>query len=241
MGVSIAICELDTDASTCKNAKTSILKVNLKDVTGFESCAEFDLMISIAEAKTAFGSEFEAFAKRNRVDAEAENIYLDKVKNDADKQKLAPLAKKQYTGWIAVDNASAETRQKLLDLADPDNRLTKWDMLSFDEMGEACKKCEVSWDEGRGCIGTFGPDNSALPEIAAKYGCNIIASVPNAVKNKTLFTKEDAVRMLEEIKVLREKLPLESKMMVRRYSGVLDRLEKVANISIKYGTKFYFL
>jgi len=61
------------------------------------------------------------------------------------------------------------------------------------------------------------------------------------VKNKTLFNKEDAVRMLEEIKVLREKLPLESKMMVRRYSGVLDRLEKVANISIKYGTKFYFL
>ena len=40
MGVSIAICELDTDASACKNAKTSILKVNLKDVTGFETCAE---------------------------------------------------------------------------------------------------------------------------------------------------------------------------------------------------------
>jgi len=41
--------------------------------------------------------------------------------------------------------------------------------------------------------------------------------------------------------VLREKLPLESKMMVRRYSGVLDRLEKVGNISLKYGAKFYFL
>jgi hypothetical protein len=241
MGVSIAICELDTDASACKNAKTSILKVNLKEVTGFESCAEFDLMVPIAAAKTAFGSEFEAFAKRNRVDAEAETIYLEKVKNDADKQKLTPLATKQYTGWIAVDNASADTQKRLLDLADPDNRLTKWDMLSFDEMGEACKKCSVSWDEGRGCIGTFGPDNSALPEIAAKYGCTIIASVPNAVKNKTLFTKEEAARMLEEIKVLREKLPLESKMMVRRYSGVLDRLEKVANISIKYGTRFYFL
>jgi hypothetical protein len=241
MGVSIAICELDTDASACKNAKTSVLKVNLKEVTGFESCAEFDLLVSVAAAKKAFGSEFEAFAKRNRVDAESENIYLEKVKNDADKQKLAPLATKQYTGWIAVDNASADTQKRLLDLADPDNRLTKWDMFSFDEMGEACKKCAVSWDEGRGCIGTFGPDNSALPEIAAKYGCTIIASVPDAVKNKTLFTKEDATRMLEEVKVLREKLPLESKMMVRRYSGVLDRLEKVANISIKYGTKFYFL
>jgi hypothetical protein len=241
MGVSIAICELDSDASACKSAKTSILKVNLKDVTGFESCAEFDLLVPVAVAKTAFGAEFDAFAKRNRVDVDTENIYLDKVKNDSDKQKLAPLAKKQYTGWIAVDNASADTKKRLLDLADPDNRLTKWDMLSFDEMGEACKKCVVSWDEGRGCIGTFGPDNSALPEIAAKYGCSIIAGVPNAVKNKTMFTKEDAARMLEEIKVLREKLPLESKMVVRRYSGVLDRLEKVANISIKYGTKFYFL
>ena len=195
----------------------------------------------VAAAKTAYGADFETFAKRNRVDAEAENIYLEKVKNDADKQKLTPLAVKQYTGWIAVDNASADIQKRLLDLADPDNRLTKWDMLSFDEMGEACKKCAVSWDEGRGCIGTFGPDNSALPEIAAKYDCTIIASVPKAVKNKTLFTKEDAERMLEEIKILREKLPLESKMMVRRYSGVLDRLEKVANISIKYGTKFYFL
>ena len=205
---------MDTDASACKNAKTSILKVNLKDVTGFESCAEFDLLVPVAAAKTVFGAEFDAFAKRNRVDNEAESIYLDKVKNDSDKQKLAPLAKKQYTGWIAVDNASANTKKRLMDLADPDNRLTKWDMLSFDEMGEACKKCVVSWDEGRGCIGTFGPDNSALPEIAAKYGCSIIAGVPNAVKNKTMFTKEDATRMLEEIKVLREKLPLESKMMV---------------------------
>jgi hypothetical protein len=241
MGVSIAICELDTDASTCKSGKTSVLKVNLKQVTGFESCAEFDMLVPVASAKSVFGTEFEAFAKRNRVDAESENIYLDKIKNDDDKQKLAPVAVKQYTGWIVLDKASADSQKKLLELADPDNRLTKWDMLSFDEMGEACKKCPVSWDEGRGCIGTFGPDNSALPEIAAKYGCSIIASVPNAVKNKTLFTKEDASRMLEEIKVLREKLPLESKMMVRRYSGVLDRLEKVANISIKYGTKFYFL
>ena len=93
MGVSIAICELDTDASACKNAKTSILKVNLKDVTGFESCAEFDLLVPVAAAKTVFGAEFDAFAKRNRVDNEAESIYLDKVKNDSDKQKLAPLAK----------------------------------------------------------------------------------------------------------------------------------------------------
>ena len=240
MGVSIAICELDTDASACKNAKTSILKVNLKDVTGFESCAEFDMIVSIAAAKTAFGAEFDAFAKRNRVDAEAENIYLDKVKNDADKQKLLPVATKQYTGWIAVDNNSADTKQKLLDLADPDNRLTKWDMLSFDEMGEACKKCEVSWDEGRGCIGTSvrttplcrrSPQNTAVRSLLAYQ-----------TRSRTRHSSQKRTPLgCWKRSSAQGKAPTREQDDGPALLGVLDRLEKVANISLKYGAKFYFL
>jgi hypothetical protein len=36
-------------------------------------------------------------------------------------------------------------------------------------------------------------------------------------------------------------LPAEGKAMVRRYSGVLDRLEKMGSIALKYKTKFYFV
>lgn len=241
MGISMAICELDSEKSSCKNMKLSVLKVNLKDVKGFESCAEYDMIVPVSEAKSVMGGDWENFLKRNRMDAEIEVVYMEKVKNDMDKAKLLPVAKKQYTGWVVLDKADQASQQKMLDLADPDERLTKWDMLSFDEMGEACKKCEMSWDEGRGCIGTFGPETGDLPAIAKKYGCSIIASVPDAVKHKTKFKVEDAPRLLEEVKVLREKLPLESKMAVRRYSGVLDRLEKVANISINYGVRFYFI
>ena len=241
MGISVAICELDTDKSSCKAAKTNVLKVNLKDVTGYEPCAEFDLIVPVEEAKKLFASDWEGFLKRNRFDAEIETIYLEKVKNENDMAKLKPVAKKNYTGWIVMDKASPEQRKKLLEIADPDERMTAWEMLSFDEMGETCKKCELSWDEGRGCIGTFGPENSGLPDIARKNGLEIVASIPEAVKTKRKFKVEDAPRLLEEVKVLREKLPAEGKMAVRRYSGVLDRLEKTANISVKYGVRFYFI
>jgi hypothetical protein len=241
MGISMAICELDSDRSSCKAAKLKILKVNLKNVAGYESCAEFDLIVPMEEAKKLFASDLEGFLKRNRFDGEAETIYMEKVKNDNDRAKLLPVAKKNYTGWIVMDKADVATRQKVLDLADPDERMTEWEMLSFEEMGATCKKCELSWDEGRGCIGTFGPETSGLPDIARKNGLTIVASVPDAVKNKTKFKVEEAKLLLEEVKVLREKLPDEGKMAVRRYSGVLDRLEKTANLSLKYGVRFYFI
>lgn len=40
--------------------------------------------------------------------------------------------------------------------------------------------------------------------------------------------------------VLREALPVEGKMMVRRYSGPVDRMEAVARIAKSEGCGFYF-
>ena len=34
---------------------------------------------------------------------------------------------------------------------------------------------------------------------------------------------------------------MQNRGSVRRYSGALDRLEKIANISKKYGVRFYFI
>ena len=241
MGVSIAICELDSDSALCKVGKTTLLKVNLKDVTGFEDVAEFDMVVPLDQAKEMMGAEWEAFLKMNRLDPELETLYMDKVKQEADKQRLLPVSRKLHTGWIPLDKVPADRLSTLMDRAGYDDRLTAWDMLSFDEMGATCAKCGLSWDEGRGCMGTFGPENSALPDIARRNNCPIVASVTEYVGSKRLLSIEEAAQMLEEVKLLREKLPDEGKVMVRRYSGVLDRLEKMGNVCVAQRTRFYFL
>ena len=131
-------------------------------------------------------------------------------------------------------------KDEVISKASPEDRLTGWDMLSFDEMNEMCANCPLSWDKGRGCIGAFGPDNSLLPEIAGRHGCGIVASVPDAVKEGRRFTPEDAKELLREVEVLRAALPEEGKMMVRRYSGPVDRMEAVAKISVSEGCGFFF-
>jgi len=241
MGISIAICETDSDASMCKINKTTYVKVYLGNVNGYEEYAEADLVISGPEAKAAMDKDWEAFCKRNRVDPNAEVIYVAKIKNEADRAKLTPYAKKNYTGWVFVDKAPADVARKIIDKSSPDDRLTGWDMVSFEEMGETCKKCGLSWDDGRGCIGTFGPENSLLPGIASKLGLSIIANAVESSKAKKVFSADDAKELIKEVAALREKLPNEGKAIVHRYSGVLDRLEKMANIAIKYRTQFYFV
>lgn len=243
MGISIAICETDSDASLCKVSKTTFVKVYLGNVQGYEQFAEADQVISAEAAKQAMGADFEGFVKRNRLDAASDVFYVDKLKNEADKAKLAPLATKNYTGWVFVDKAPPEKAREIISKSSADDRLTAWDMLSFEDMGETCKKCGLSWDSGRGCIGDFGPEKSLLIPVASKYGLGIIANIAESAKAKKVFSTEEANELLREVQVLREKLPSEEKgkMLVSRYSGVLDRLEKVANIALKYRTQFYFI
>ncbi|MBM4237487.1 MAG: hypothetical protein FJ151_03270, partial [Euryarchaeota archaeon] len=204
MGISIAICELDSEDALCKKGKTSVIKVHLDSVVGYEQHAEFDEVVGMDDAKRIMAGDWEGFLKRNRMDGEQEIVYLEKVKNDADRKILLPAARRQYTGWITLAGVPEGMRAEILRKAGPDNRLTDWDMLSFDELNETCGKCPLSWDSARGCIGTFGPEKSALLEIAAKHGCSIVAGIPAYVKERTKLTVEDAKRLLEEVKVLRE-------------------------------------
>jgi hypothetical protein len=241
MGISIAICETDSDASMCKVNKTTYVKVYLGNVSGHENYAEADLVISGPEAKVVIDKDWEAFCKRNRVDPTVEVIYVAKIKNEADRAKLTPSAKRNYTGWVFVDKVPVDVARKIIEKSSPDDRLTGWDMVSFEEMGETCRKCGLSWDDGRGCIGTFGPENSLLPGIASKLGLSIIANAVESSKTKKVFSNDDAKELLKEVAILREKLPKEGKAIVHRYGGVLDRLEKMANIAIKYRTRFYFV
>ena len=213
--------------------------MHLDDPSGFEEYMEYDTKVDLDTAKKAVG-DWDAFIKRNRINPETDAVYMDKVKKDDDRATLEPLAQRVCTGWIVTEGLPDDVREKVLAKAGANDRLTGWDMLSFDEMNDMCANCPLSWDKGRGCIGAFGPDNSLLPEIAGRHGCPIVASVPDAVKEGKRFTPEDAEELLREVSVLREALPEEGKMMVRRYSGPVDRMEAVARISVSEGCGFFF-
>ena len=239
MGINIGICETEAPSAPCRELRSNIVKLHLDDPSGFEQYMERDVKVDLETAKTAVG-DWDAFIKRNRINPDTDAVYMDKVKKDADRELLEPLAVSECTGWIVTEGLPDNVRNAVLSKASPDDRLTGWDMLSFDEMNEMCASCPLSWDKGRGCIGAFGPDNSLLPEIAGRHGCPIVASVPQSAKEGRRFTPEEAQELLREVEVLREALPQEGKMMVRRYSGPVDRMEAVARISVSEGCGFFF-
>ncbi|MDR0309388.1 MAG: hypothetical protein LBH88_01325 [Candidatus Methanoplasma sp.] len=239
MGISIGIYESEAKSALCRDLRKNVVRVRVDDVSGMEKLAGYDDVVSLDDARSLVG-DWDAFLKRNRISAETDAIYMDKLKNDADIGLLRPKAKRVSTGWVDMDKVSGSDKEKVLAASKKENRLTGWDMLSFDEMNEMCQKCTLSWDKGRGCIGSFGPDDSLLPGIAEKRGCKIIASVPEGAKNGRKYTPDDAKTLLKEIGILTAALPEEGKMMVRRYSGPLERMTAVAEISVREGCGFYF-
>ena len=56
------------------------------------------------------------------------------------------------------------------------------------------------------------------------------------IKNGVLFEGD----MMKECSILKEKLPEEGKLMVRRYGGPVERLEAVAKVAIEEGCGFFF-
>lgn len=239
MGINIGICETEAPSAPCRELRANIVKVHLDNPTGYEQYMERDVKVDLETARQAVG-DWDAFIKRNRINPDTDAIYIDKVKKEEDRAVLEPLSESVCTGWITTEGLPGDVKDEVISKASPEDRLTGWDMLSFDEMNEMCANCPLSWDKGRGCIGAFGPDNSLLPEIAGRHGCGIVASVPDAVKEGRRFTSEDAKELLREVEVLRAALPEEGKMMVRRYSGPVDRMEAVAKISVSEGCGFFF-
>jgi hypothetical protein len=239
MGISIGICETEAKSALCRELRMNVIRVRVDNVSGMEHLAGYDDIVSLDDAGSIVG-DWEAFMKRNRINAETDAIYMDKLKNEDDIKLLRPKAVRTSTGWVDMDKVSASDKAKVLAASKKENRLSGWDMLSFDEMNEKCLNCKLSWDKGRGCIGAFGPNDSLLPGIAEKRGCKITASVPEGAKNQRIYTPDDAKTLLSEIDILTKALPEEGKMMVRRYSGVLERMNAVANISVSEGCGFYF-
>ena len=238
-GINIAICELEAKNALCKEHKTTVIKALVDDISGLEDIVEVDEYVELDTAKKLF-PDWDAFIKRNRINEEADAIYMVKVKVDEDKAKLLPSVKKKFTGWVALEGLDDTKRNEVLKRSKPENRITGWDCLDFDEMNGMCAKCALSWDKGRGCIGAFGPENSVLPEIAQKRGCKIVASALESSKAQKRFSPEEAKTLKNEVETLTAALPEEGKVYVRRYSGVLERLNAVADICMAEGCGFFF-
>ena len=239
MGINIAICEREAENALCRTMKTDLKRILVDDISGFEDVSASETTVSIETAKTLF-PDWEGFLKRNRIPEDIDAIYLDKVKKDEDIAILQPKSKRILTGWVSVEDLNEERLSKAISVSKGENRLTGWDMITFDEMNETCASCSLSWDKGRGCIGAFGPEDSLLPGIAEKYNCTLTASVPESAVKKRVFTPEEAARFIEEIWILTDALPKEGKMFVRRYSGSLERMMAVANISVREKCGFFF-
>lgn len=239
MGINIGICELEAQRASCRELKTDIHRVKLDDVSGFEDIVEFDETVSLDKAKEMF-QDWDAFMKRNRLNKECELIYLDKIKDDDNLNTLKTVCQRVCTGWVSLKDMTDERKKAAISASKPENRITGWDLIEFDQMNLICSECPLSWDKGRGCIGAFGPDNSLLPEIASRHNCKIVASAPQSAKEHVIYSPKDAEDLLAETEKLTGILPEEGKMMVRRYSGPLERMAAVARVSIDEDCGFYF-
>lgn len=239
MGINIAIKEIECSSALCREKKLKIVRVLVKHPENFGDAAEVFRTVSKVKAECVVG-DWELFLKKNKLSKDTETVHIDLLINDEDISMLDSLAEDSYSGWVDLNKLDTQAQEKAIADSLPENRTTEWELVSFDEMKETCATCKVSWDKGRGCMGAFGPDNSLLPGIAEKYGCTITASVPASVSSGKIYTYEDATRLLEEIEILRKALPEEGKMMVRRYSGPVDRMEAVAKISVDEKCGFYF-
>lgn len=237
--MNMAICELEAENALCRSMKLETVRVMVEPIDGFEDVSGFDLVVPLDKVREAV-DDWESFLKRNRIPADVDSIYMEKVKNKADIEALEPLAEKRYTGWVIMAEVSEDVAAKAMEASRPENRMTGWHMISFDEMNETCSRCGLSWDKGRGCIGTFGPSNSLLPEIARRHGCQLVGEVFDLADRMERLGPDRAKDLKAEVAVLRDALPKEGKMMVRRYSGVVDRMEAMADVCISEGCGFYF-
>jgi hypothetical protein len=241
MGLNMAITELESEKSLCKGKKLSTVKVFLDDPGRWEKNVEVERIVDLKAASAKLGKEkVDALLKKARLKVEGDELYLEKVKDPADQKTLAPFVKEVKTKWVLVEKVPQAERKDLVAAAKKENVVTEWDLLEFDEMYETCGKCGLSWDNKKGCVGNFGPSGSPVPELAKKYGLNILAKVNEAAESKKLFSSKDAEQLLKEIKVIREKSPAEGKMTVRRIEGTLNRLEAMAKCAEDFNVGFYF-
>jgi hypothetical protein len=241
MGLNMAITELESDKALCKGKKLSTVKVFLDDPGRWEKYVEVDRVVDLKKAAEKLGREkVDAFIRKSKLKIEGDELFLEKVKDEADRRMFEPFVKEVKTKWVLLEKVPSGERKEVASAAKKENTVTEWDLLEFDEMYATCGRCGLSWDNKKGCVGNFGPSGSPVPELAKKNGLELLSKVNDLAESKKVLTPKDADELLREIKVLREKAPAEGKMTVRRIEGTLNRLESMAKCAKDYGVGFYF-
>ncbi len=241
MGLNMAITELESGDALCKGKKLSTVKVFLDEPGKWEKYVEVDRIVDLKKATEKLGQEkIDAFLKRSRLKVEGDELYLEKVKDEADRRMFDPFVKEVKTKWVLVEKVPSAERKDVVASAKKENTVTEWDMLEFDEMYATCAKCDMSWDNKKGCVGNFGPSGSPVPDMAKKHGLPILSKVNELAESKKVLTSKDADELLKEVKILREKAPAEGKVIVRRIEGTLNRLESMAKCAKDHNVGFYF-
>lgn len=158
MGLNMAITELESDKALCKGKKLSTVKVFLDDPSRWEKYVEVDRVVDLRKATEKLGKDkIDAFVKKSRLKIEGDELYLEKVKDDADKKMFEPFVKEVKTKWILLEKAPSDQRKDIASAAKKENIVTEWDMLDFEEMYATCAKCGLSWDNKKGLSATLGP------------------------------------------------------------------------------------
>ncbi len=241
MGLNMAITELESAKSLCRERKMTMAKIYVADPEKWADLVETDRVADLKSARAKLGEEkVDEMIKRSRSKVEGDDLFMEKIKDPADQKTLEPFVREVKTNWIVVSKVPKARKDEVLKAAVKENSITEWDLLEFDEMYETCGRCSLSWDNKKGCVGNFGPSTSPVPELAKKFKLNLLAKVDDLASKKTVLSAKDAQTLLKEIAVLRERTPEEGKMMVRRIDGTLKRLEAMANCSKENAVGFYF-
>ena len=110
MGISIGICETDAKSALCRELRMNVIKVRVDDISGMESLAGYDDIVSLEDARSLVG-DWDSFLKRNRINAETDAVYMDKLKDDADIKLLGPKAVRTSTGWVEMDKVKGADKE----------------------------------------------------------------------------------------------------------------------------------
>src|SRR5512136_2595720 len=104
MGLNMAIMELESDKSLCKNKKLSVVKVFLDDPGRWEKYVEVDRIVDLKAASDKMGREkVDALLKKARLKPEGDELFLEKVKDEDDRKVLMPFVKEVKTKWILME------------------------------------------------------------------------------------------------------------------------------------------
>src|SRR5512136_222506 len=115
MAINMAITELESEKALCKNKKLTTVKVFFEQPGRWEKYMEVDRIVDLKKAAEKLGKEkMDAFFKKTRLKPEGDELYLEKVKDEADRKMLEPFVKEVKTKWVLVEKVPGEMRKDVV-------------------------------------------------------------------------------------------------------------------------------